>query len=102
MPRWRLKTDSGSSRRSIPGSRLEMTMVARFSSDSRLRHPVVRDSGIKGQLPIRDVSLFVEVIGRGTPLLLMHGGPSADHWSLRPLRQCADAFTLVFYDHRCN
>ncbi len=54
------------------------------------------------KLSIRDVSLFVEVIGHGYPLLLMHGGPGADHWSLVPFRRCADQFTLVFYDHRCN
>jgi proline iminopeptidase len=52
--------------------------------------------------PIRDASLFVEVVGDGYPLLLMHGGPGADHWSLQPFRRCADRFTLVFYDHRCN
>ena len=45
---------------------------------------------------IRDVSLFVEVVGHGYPLLLMHGGPSADHCSMRPLRPLADRFTLVF------
>jgi pimeloyl-ACP methyl ester carboxylesterase len=48
------------------------------------------------------VPLYVEVIGDGYPLLLMHGGPGADHWSLRPFRSCADQFTLIFYDHRCN
>jgi proline iminopeptidase len=53
-------------------------------------------------MPIRDASLFVEVIGHGYPLLLMHGGPGADHWSMLPFRRCADQFTLVFYDHRCN
>ena len=53
-------------------------------------------------LRIRDVSLFVEVLGQGYPLLLMHGGPGADHHSLYSFRQCADRFTLVFYDHRCN
>jgi proline iminopeptidase len=51
---------------------------------------------------IRGVSLFVEVVGHGYPLLLMHGGPGADHWTLLPLRKLADEFTLVFYDHRCN
>lgn len=51
---------------------------------------------------VRDVSLFVDVVGHGYPLVLMHGGPGADHWSLAPLRRCADEFTLVFYDHRCN
>jgi proline iminopeptidase len=53
-------------------------------------------------MSIRDVSLFVEVVGHGYPLLLMHGGPGADHWTMLPFRRLADRFTLVFYDHRCN
>ena len=50
------------------------------------------------RIQIRDVSLPVDVIGDGHPLVLMHGGPGADHltlvrptpcgvssgWSLRP------------------
>jgi proline iminopeptidase len=51
---------------------------------------------------VRDVSLFVDVVGHGYPLLLMHGGPGADHWTLLPFERLADRFTLVFYDHRCN
>jgi proline iminopeptidase len=53
-------------------------------------------------IPIRDASLFVDVVGHGYPLVLMHGGPGGDHWSLLPFRDLADEFTLVFYDHRCN
>jgi proline iminopeptidase len=53
-------------------------------------------------MPVRDVSLYVDVVGHGRPLVLMHGGPSADHWTLASFRRCADRFTLVFYDHRCN
>jgi proline iminopeptidase len=53
-------------------------------------------------MSIRDVHLFVEVVGRGYPLALMHGGPGGDHWTMLPFRQLADRFTLVFYDHRCN
>jgi len=56
----------------------------------------------RGTLSIRDVSLFAEVIGDGAPLLLMHGGPGADHWTMLPFRRLADRATLVFYDHRCN
>ena len=55
-----------------------------------------------GRVPIRDTELYVDVIGHGPPLLLMHGGPGADHHSLFPFRRLADQFTLVFYDHRCN
>ena len=53
-------------------------------------------------IPIRGASLFVNVVGQGYPLVLMHGGPGLDHTSLLPLRPLADQFTLVFYDHRCN
>jgi proline iminopeptidase len=61
-----------------------------------------QEPGVGGQLAVRDVSLFVEVVGHGYPVVLMHGGPGADHWSMLPFRACADRFTLVFYDHRCN
>jgi proline iminopeptidase len=53
-------------------------------------------------IPIRDVSLYVKVMGQGYPLLLMHGGPGLDHTTLLPLEPLAEQFTLVFYDHRCN
>lgn len=53
-------------------------------------------------LSVRDVSLFVKVMGQGYPLLLMHGGPGLDHSTLLPLQPLADQFTLIFYDHRCN
>lgn len=54
------------------------------------------------RIPIRDTYLYVHVVGHGYPLLLMHGGPGADHWTLLPFRQLASKFTLIFYDHRCN
>jgi proline iminopeptidase len=60
------------------------------------------ERGRRGTLSIRDVSLFVEVVGHGDPLVLMHGGPGADHWTMLPFQRLADRFTLVFYDHRCN
>ncbi|MFN2292767.1 MAG: alpha/beta fold hydrolase [Anaerolineae bacterium] len=53
-------------------------------------------------MPIRGISLFVQVVGNGFPLVLMHGGPSQDYTSLLHLKPCADQFTLIFYDHRCN
>ena len=40
-------------------------------------------------MSVRDVSLFVEVVGHGYPLLLMHGGPGADHWSMQAFRASA-------------
>jgi proline iminopeptidase len=54
------------------------------------------------KLSIRGILLNVKVIGRGTPLALMHGGPSADLYTMMSFKPLADQFTLVFYDHRCN
>lgn len=53
-------------------------------------------------IPTRDVSLFVKVMGQGYPLVIMHGGPGLDHTTMLSLEPCADQFTLIFYDHRCN
>ncbi len=53
-------------------------------------------------MPIRGASLFVKVVGHGYPLLLMHGGPGADHSTMMAFKPLADRSTLVFYDHRCN
>jgi hypothetical protein len=50
-------------------------------------------------MPIRDVSLNVEVVGHDYPLALMHGGPGADLHSKWPFRACADN-TVVFHGHR--
>jgi len=53
-------------------------------------------------LQVQGVPLFVNVTGHGYPLLLMHGGPGADHLSLLPFSRYPSDLTLVFYDHRCN
>ena len=54
------------------------------------------------RIAIRDVSLFVKVMGHGHPLVLMHGGLGLDYTTLSSLEPLADQYTLVFYDHRCN
>ncbi|WP_223164048.1 alpha/beta fold hydrolase [Nocardioides mesophilus] len=54
------------------------------------------------KIRLRDVSLYVDAVGHGEPLVVMHGGPSGDLWTMAAFRRCADRHTLVFYDHRCN
>lgn len=54
------------------------------------------------KMQIRDASLNVKVMGHGYPLVLMHGGPGADLYTMMAYRPLAEDFTLVFYDHRCN
>jgi proline iminopeptidase len=71
--------------------------------DASARH-LAQPSNIarRTMLPIRDVSLFVKVMGNGEPLVLMHGGPGLEYTTLSTLEPLADQFTLIFYDHRAN
>jgi proline iminopeptidase len=45
--------------------------------------------------------LFVEEVGDGFPLILLHGGPGLDHTMFRPwLDELADEFRLLYVDER--
>jgi proline iminopeptidase len=57
---------------------------------------------LNDRIQIRDVSLFVKVVGQGYPLLFLHGGPGMDHTSLLSLVPFSDRFRLIYIDHRCN
>jgi hypothetical protein len=39
---------------------------------------------------VQEALLFVEVVGHGYPLVLMHGGPGLDRVSLTPWRELAE------------
>jgi proline iminopeptidase len=54
------------------------------------------------EIAIRGISLNAKIMGHGYPLVLMHGGPGADLYTLMAFRPLSEDFTLVFYDHRCN
>lgn len=54
------------------------------------------------KMSIRGISLNVIVLGRGYPLVLMHGGPGADLYTMMAYRPLRDRYSLIFYDHRCN
>ena len=57
-------------------------------------------------MPMHNVNgteLFVETIGSGPALVLMHGGLGLDHGAFRPyFDQLADEATIIYYDHRGN
>ena len=45
--------------------------------------------------------LYVREIGRGEPIVVLHGGPDFDHEYLLPdMDRLADSFRLVYYDQR--
>jgi proline iminopeptidase len=52
-------------------------------------------------MDVGGASLYVREIGRGQPLLILHGGPDFDHrYFLPELDDLADGLRLIYYDQR--
>ena len=53
-------------------------------------------------VPVPQGELFCQVIGKGDPLIIIHGGPGMSQEYLLPnLKQLAKNHLLIFYDQRC-
>jgi proline iminopeptidase len=56
---------------------------------------------IESRIPVGTAWLYCREIGRGEPIIVLHGGPDFDHSYLVPdLDRLADAFHLIYYDQR--
>jgi proline iminopeptidase len=52
---------------------------------------------------LNDSQIFFKRLGKGQPMLLMHGGPGLDHTIFRPwLDKLGEQVELIYYDHRGN
>lgn len=50
-----------------------------------------------------DSKIFFQRLGKGQPMLLMHGGPGLDHTIFRPwLDKLGEQVELIYFDHRGN
>jgi proline iminopeptidase len=55
----------------------------------------------EARVPVGDTALFARDIGRGRPLIVLHGGPDFDQAYLQPeLDELADTYRLIYYDQR--
>ncbi len=53
------------------------------------------------RVPVGNASLYVRDVGRGRPLIVLHGGPDFDHAYLLPeLDDLAASHRLIYYDQR--
>ena len=53
------------------------------------------------RIPAGNTTLYSRAIGRGLPVIVLHGGPDFDHSYLLPdLDRLSDAFRLIYYDQR--
>ena len=55
----------------------------------------------QGYVAVKEGKLFYQKFGRGTPLVIMHGGPGLDQGYLLPqLSELADQYQVILYDQR--
>jgi proline iminopeptidase len=73
-----------------------------LSSDSARALQIERSGAPREvRIPVGKASLYSREVGRGQPIIVLHGGPDFDHGYLLPdLDRLADAFRLIYYDQR--
>ncbi|HEX6728572.1 MAG TPA: alpha/beta hydrolase [Pyrinomonadaceae bacterium] len=58
-------------------------------------------SPVESRIKVGSTSLYVRAIGKGQPVVVLHGGPDFDHSYLLPdLDRLKNAFRLIYYDQR--
>ena len=79
---------------------LTAVLVTAPRPDSALqagRNGAARES----RIPVGRATLYAREVGRGQPIVVLHGGPDFDHNYLLPdLDRLADGFRLIYYDQR--
>jgi proline iminopeptidase len=55
----------------------------------------------EGYAPVRNARIYYRETGRGTPIVVLHGGPDFDHNYLLPeMDRLSRSFHLIYYDQR--
>ena len=86
-------------------SRLAATSAAVLASTMMAGSPVLTGqtpvAAADVRVPVDNTSLYARAVGRGSPLIVLHGGPDFDHGYLLPeLDALADSYRLIYYDQR--
>jgi proline iminopeptidase len=80
---------------------LSAALVTTLPSDSARALQTERTAPRESRVPVGTASLYAREIGRGRPMIVLHGGPDFDHRYLLPdMDRLADAFRLIYYDQR--
>jgi proline iminopeptidase len=55
----------------------------------------------EGRIPVGGAELYSREIGKGTAIIVLHGGPDFDHSYLLPdMDRLSDSYRLIYYDQR--
>ena len=80
---------------------LAAALVTALPWDSARALQTERIAPLESRIPVGTASLYSREIGRGQPIIVLHGGPDFDHGYLLPdLDRLADSFRLIYYDQR--
>ena len=94
---WRNRWDHMRTRLIVASLALAALLSDSGSALQTARSAAPRESRIQ----VGKASLYSREIGRGQPIIVLHGGPDFDHGYLLPdLDRLADAFRLIYYDQR--
>lgn len=88
-------------RYSAPGSRLSavaLVVIAACAPATKVVPPAIPRAGF---VDVTGARLYYESVGRGDPVIVVHGGPGMDHVYLRPgMEGLATTHRVIFYDQR--
>jgi len=77
-----------------------LQLALAFTEEVRV-HPGRTTAVRESRIPVEKTSLYAREVGRGQPLVVLHGGPDFDHRYLLPeMDRLSDAFRLIYYDQR--
>jgi proline iminopeptidase len=94
------RRNSSLKRRSLVSVALILYLVFGASVGTAGQRPTGGETQ-SGYLSVNGTRLFYESMGRGTPLLIVHGGPGLDHsYFLPQMRALAARYRLIFFDQR--
>ena len=80
---------------------LAAALVTASPSDSVRAVQTDRREAREGRMSVGRTSLYFREVGRGQPIVVLHGGPDFDHGYLLPdLDRLADTYRLIYYDQR--
>jgi proline iminopeptidase len=79
------------------GASVAIALAAAVGAGATQSATTARESRIR----VESATLYARDIGRGQPMIVLHGGPDFDHLYLLPdLDRLADAYRLIYYDQR--
>jgi proline iminopeptidase len=84
----------------------ERVMIRRFCLEAALALSIVftlaaQDQVEEGYKIVNGTRLYFKIVGEGTPVVVVHGGPAMDHSYLLPqMARLGKGYKLIFYDQR--